>query len=70
MQLLFLGGLGTTEIILIALVVLVLFGARKIPEFMKGLGQGVKEFKNASNNIKQEIHKELETENQPKTDKE
>ena len=40
--------LGSTEIIVIALVVVVLFGARKIPELMKGVGQGVREFKKAS----------------------
>lgn len=38
-------GLGMQEMLLIGLVILVLFGARKIPEFMKGLGQGVREFK-------------------------
>ena len=43
-----LGGLGTTEIIIIALVLLLLFGGRKIPELMKGLGKGMKEFKDAS----------------------
>jgi sec-independent protein translocase protein TatA len=43
-----LGGLGTTEIILILLIVLLMFGGRKIPELMKGLGKGVKEFKDAS----------------------
>ncbi len=43
------GGLGTGEIILIVLVVLLLFGGRKIPELMKGLGKGVREFKSASN---------------------
>lgn len=42
-------GLGAPEIILILLVVLLLFGGRKIPELMKGLGKGVKEFKDASN---------------------
>ena len=42
-------GLGAPEIILILLVVLLLFGGRKIPELMKGLGKGVKEFKEASN---------------------
>jgi len=41
-------GLGPTEIILILLVVLLLFGGRKIPELMKGIGQGLKEFKKAS----------------------
>lgn len=42
------GNFGLTEIILILLVILLLFGGRKIPEVMKGLGQGLKEFKNAS----------------------
>lgn len=40
--------LGPTEIILILLVVLLLFGSRKIPELMRGLGRGVKEYKDAS----------------------
>mgnify|MGYP001301464573 CR=1 FL=1 len=40
--------LGTTEIILILAVVLLLFGGKKIPELMKGLGKGIKEFKDAS----------------------
>lgn len=43
------GKFGLTEILVIAFVVLLLFGGRKIPELMRGLGQGVKEFKNASN---------------------
>ncbi len=42
------GRLGLTEIILILLVVVLLFGGRKIPELMKGLGQGLKDFKKAS----------------------
>ncbi|MCX6303161.1 MAG: twin-arginine translocase TatA/TatE family subunit [Bacteroidia bacterium] len=42
------GNFGATEIILILLVVILLFGARKIPELMKGIGQGMKEFKKAS----------------------
>ena len=42
-------GIGTPELMLIALVVLVLFGAKKIPEFMKGLGKGVNEFKKGMN---------------------
>lgn len=42
------GNLGVTEIMLILLVVVLLFGGRKIPELMKGLGQGMKEFKKAS----------------------
>ncbi|WP_298117723.1 twin-arginine translocase TatA/TatE family subunit [Flavobacterium sp.] len=42
------GRLGTTEIIVILVIVLLLFGGKKIPELMKGLGSGVKEFKNAA----------------------
>lgn len=42
------GNFGATEIILILLVVILLFGARKIPELMKGIGQGMREFKKAS----------------------
>jgi len=42
------GKFGLTEIILILLVVVLLFGGRKIPELMKGIGQGMKEFKKAS----------------------
>lgn len=43
------GSLGTTEIIIIVLIVLILFGGKKIPELMRGLGSGVKEFKKATN---------------------
>ena len=42
------GNFGVTEIVLILLVVVLLFGGRKIPELMKGIGQGMKEFKKAS----------------------
>ena len=42
------GNLGATEILLILVVVVLLFGFRKIPELMKGIGQGMKEFKKAS----------------------
>ena len=45
----FIGSLGAPEIIIIALVVLLLFGGKKIPELMRGLGRGVKEFKDAVN---------------------
>ena len=41
--------IGVTEILLILVVVVLLFGGRKIPELMKGIGQGMKEFKKASN---------------------
>lgn len=42
------GAIGPTQVILIVLVVLLLFGGRKIPELMRGLGRGVKEFKDAT----------------------
>ena len=48
-QLIFLGVPGGWELIIIVLVVVLLFGGRKIPEMMKGLGQGLKEFKKARN---------------------
>jgi sec-independent protein translocase protein TatA len=49
---LFLGEFGPTEIILVLAVVLLLFGGKKIPELMKGLGSGVREFKNAAKDDK------------------
>ncbi len=52
------GSLGAPEIILIAVVILILFGAKKIPEFMQGLGKGVREFRKASKDIQEEIEKE------------
>ena len=54
-HLLFLGNLGAGEIIIIALIVLLLFGGKKIPELMKGLGKGVRSFKDGMNNIEKEI---------------
>ncbi len=49
------GNLGATEILLILLVVLLLFGARRIPEIARGLGKGIREFKDATNDIKREL---------------
>lgn len=46
---------GGTEWILIILAVLILFGGRKIPEFMRGIGKGIREFNDAKNNVKKEI---------------
>ncbi len=54
-ELAFLGGLGGWEILLILMVLLIFFGAKRIPELAKGLGKGIKEFKNATNEIKDEI---------------
>ena len=50
--------IGTTEIIIIALVVLLLFGGRKIPELMRGLGKGVKSFKDGVNGKDEEVKEE------------
>lgn len=47
----FLGGLGAPEIIIILVIILLMFGGKKIPELMKGLGRGVKEFKDASKGV-------------------
>jgi sec-independent protein translocase protein TatA len=52
---LLLGLPGGSEWILIVLAVLILFGGRKIPEFMKGIGKGIREFNDAKNNVKKEI---------------
>jgi len=57
--------LGTAEIIGILIICLLLFGARKIPELMKGLGQGIKEFKRASREVQDEITNAVESEPPP-----
>lgn len=57
-SLLFLGNIGTGEIILIALVVLLLYGGKKIPELMKGIGKGVKSFKDGMHEIEKDINEE------------
>lgn len=54
--LLLFGTLGATEIIIIAIVILLLFGGKKIPELMKGLGKGVKSFKEGMNSVENEIN--------------
>ena len=57
---LFIGGIGMQEVLLIALVVLLFFGGKKIPELMKGLGKGVRSFKEEMNEMTQEIETEPE----------
>ena len=52
--------LGTGEIILIVAIILLLFGGRKIPELMRGLGKGVKSFKQGMNEVEDELKKPLE----------
>lgn len=59
---LLIGGLGMQEVLIIALVVLLFFGGKKIPELMNGLGKGVRSFKEGMNDIKKDIEEE------PKTD--
>ena len=51
----FIGGLGFQEVILIALIVLLFFGGKKIPEMMKGLGKGVKAFKDGMKEIETDV---------------
>ncbi len=53
-----LGIIGAPEIIIVAIIILVLFGGRKIPELMRGLGKGVKEFKDASKDTRDTMNKE------------
>jgi sec-independent protein translocase protein TatA len=55
-------GLGMQEILLIALVVLLFFGGKKIPELMKGLGKGVKSFKDGMNGLEEDKKEEAKKE--------
>lgn len=52
---LFIGGIGMQVVLLIVLVVLLFFGGKKIPELMKGIGKGVRSFKEGMNNVEKEI---------------
>jgi sec-independent protein translocase protein TatA len=58
---------GGSEWILIILAVLILFGGRKIPEFMRGLGKGMREFNDAKNNVKKEFEDGLNEPPKPNT---
>lgn len=51
--------IGPQEIIIVAFVILLLFGGRKLPELMKGLGKGIREFNNAKANIEQEVKESI-----------
>ncbi len=57
--LLIFGNLGGGEIFIIAMIVLLLFGAKRIPDLMKGLGKGIKEFKDASKDVRDNIEKSM-----------
>lgn len=59
---LFIGGLGMSEVLVIALVVLLFFGGKKIPELMKGLGKGVRSSKEGMNNVEKEMEEIKDTE--------
>ena len=59
---------GGPELILIAFIVLLLFGGKKLPELMKGLGKGIREFNNAKANIESEVKESMkEIEDKPKS---
>ena len=55
-------GLGGGEIVLILFIILLLFGAKKLPELAKGLGKGISEFKKASKDIKDEVEQTIDDE--------
>ena len=59
-------GIGTFEILIILFIILLLFGAKKLPELAKGLGKGIKEFKKASNDIKEEVENATDLDSQDK----
>lgn len=58
-SLLLIGGIGMQEVLLIALVVLLFFGGKKIPELMKGIGKGVRSFKEGMNEVQDELKKDV-----------
>lgn len=51
------GGIGVPEVLIVLLVILLFFGAKRIPELARGIGQGINEFRKASDEIKKEIEK-------------
>jgi len=57
--------LGPTEILVISVVVLILFGAKKVPELMKGVGTGIKEFKKASRDVQDELQRAVDEPSTP-----
>lgn len=66
LMLLFLSSLGATELVLIFLVLLLLFGGSKVPELMRGLGRGIREFNSAKNSVEDEIRQGIrEAEKKP-----
>ena len=68
--LLFLGSFGAPEMIIIALIVLLLFGGKKIPELMRGMGKGIREFNNAKDGMRDEIRKGMNDDETSSSNKE
>jgi sec-independent protein translocase protein TatA len=58
-------GLSGGELVMVLVAILILFGAKRIPEFAKGLGQGIKEFKKASSDVTNEFHQAMNQEPPP-----
>ena len=65
-SILFLGGLGPGEMMFVAFMVLLLFGGKKLPELMRGLGKGIREFNNAKANIESEVKESIKETNDTK----
>lgn len=63
------GNLGATELILIALAILLFFGAKKIPDLMGGLGKGIREFKKASREIEDDVNTDVKKIDETKKEK-
>ncbi|HOK03758.1 MAG TPA: twin-arginine translocase TatA/TatE family subunit [Victivallales bacterium] len=61
-------GLGTGEIIIIFIVILLLFGGRKIPEVARGLGKGIREFKKAKEGFEESLNEAIEEKEEKKSD--
>ncbi len=70
MNLAFIGGLGLSEVLVIALVVLLFFGGKKIPELMKGLGKGVRSFKDGMKEVQSGLNDDDKEEVKKEDDKE
>lgn len=60
--------IGTTEIIVIGGIALLIFGGKKLPELMRGLGKGVKEFKDGMNEVKEEVNNNGQLQEQPQAE--
>lgn len=61
--------IGGQELFLILLIVLIFFGAKKLPELAKGLGQGIREFRKAAKDVQEEVNKEVKKLDDNKDDK-